>query len=138
MIVYDLECTNGHTFEGWFKDINAFEDQKHKRLITCPVCNDTAVVVVPSTFAIKSVVSQAEQPKTSDKAVDQWEPHKVLDFLEKNFENVGTNFSREALKMHYGVSEKRNIRGTSTQTEEETLEKEGIKFIKLPLPRLDS
>jgi hypothetical protein len=58
--------------------------------------------------------------------------------LEKNFEDVGANFSREALKMHYGVSEKRNIKGTSTKAEEEVLEKEGIKFFKVPVPRLDS
>ena len=40
--------------------------------------------------------------------------------------------------MHYDVTEKRNIRGTSTPSEEETLEKEGIPFFKFPLPRLDS
>ncbi len=61
-----------------------------------------------------------------------------MDFLEKNFENVGPDFTREALKMHYGVSKNRNIRGTSTKAEEDMLEQEGIKFFKIPIPRLDS
>ena len=59
-------------------------------------------------------------------------------FLEKNFEDVGANFAKEALKMHYDVTEKRNIRGTSTEAEEEMLKKEDIKFFKLPIPLLDS
>ena len=61
-----------------------------------------------------------------------------MEFLEKNFEDVGTDFAREALKMHYDVSEKRNIRGTGTEAEEEMLKKEDIKFFKVPIPRLDS
>ena len=61
-----------------------------------------------------------------------------MNFLDKNFEDVGHNFAKEALKMHYDVSEKRNIRGTSSPTEEETLKKEGIKFFKFPIPQADS
>ena len=26
MIVYDLACEKGHTFEGWFEDLKAFEE----------------------------------------------------------------------------------------------------------------
>jgi hypothetical protein len=40
--------------------------------------------------------------------------------------------------MHYNVAEKRNIRGTSTEAEEEMLKQEDIKFLKFPIPRLDS
>lgn len=138
MIAYDLQCARGHTFEGWFEGQKAFEHQKKKKLIACPICNDTSVVVVPSTFGIKSAPCQADGPKASNKPAEQMDLHKIMDFLEKHFENVGSHFAREALKMHYGVSEKRNIRGTSTKTEEETLEKEGITFFKLPIPRLDS
>jgi hypothetical protein len=45
---------------------------------------------------------------------------------------VGADFSKEALKMHYGVEKKRNIRGSATGEEEETLKDEGIKFFKIP------
>jgi hypothetical protein len=138
MIAYDLRCAKGHAFEGWFESQKAFEHQKSKKLIACPVCNDTSVVVVPSTFGIKSPAPQPRGPEAPSKPADQLDLPKIMDFLEKHFEDVGSHFAREALKMHYGVSEKRNIRGTSTKTEEETLEKEGITFFKLPVPRLDS
>ena len=59
---------------------------------------------------------------------------KVFDFVENNFDNVGCDFAKEALKIHYGAAEPRSIRGTSTPEEEKTLEEEGIDFIKIPLP----
>ena len=54
MIVFDLQCANGHLFEGWFKDRHAFEEQMERSLVTCPVCRETAVSKIPSAFAIKS------------------------------------------------------------------------------------
>ena len=138
MIAYDLECGIGHTFEGWFEDHKAFEEQMRKRLIACPVCNDTSVIVVPSTFSIKSCPSQPQVPQTSISARDKLEGQSLSEFLEKHFEDVGTRFAAEALKMHYGVSGKRNIKGTSSKSEEEMLEEEGVKFFKIPVPRLDS
>jgi hypothetical protein len=136
MIVYDLQCANGHTFEGWFEDRNAYEDQGRKKLIVCPVCSDTSVVAVPSRFSIKAGPTSSE--KKEDKSEDLATVEKTIEFLEKNFENVGVNFAPEALKMHYNVTEKRNIRGTTTEAEEKMLKEEGIEFFKLPIPRLDS
>ena len=138
MIAYDLECANGHTFEGWFEDLKAFEGQNRKKLIACPVCDDTSVGIVPSTFGIKTNSPLLEKSRGDPVPEDQMYTHQIMNFLEKNFEDVGPNFAREALKMHYDVCEKRNIRGTSTKAEDETLEKEGIKYFKFPIPRLDS
>jgi len=59
---------------------------------------------------------------------------KVVDFMEKNFDDVGCDFAKEALKMHYGASEARNIRGSSTKEEEDTLKEEGVNFFKIPMP----
>ena len=53
MIAYDLQCCNGHQFEGWFEDSKSFERQKKQGMIACPICEDTAVSKIPSTFAIK-------------------------------------------------------------------------------------
>jgi hypothetical protein len=136
MIVYDLKCESGHTFEGWFENQKAFEEQSRKKLISCPACGDTSVEVVPSSFFIKGASPTPEKPH--DMPGEPATIEKTLEFLEKNFENVGGNFAKEALKMHYDVTEKRNIRGTSTEAEEEMLKKEDIKFFKLPIPRLDS
>ena len=132
MIAFDLQCKNNHTFEGWFEDSKAFEDQQKKGLIACPVCNDTNVFKLLSTFAIKSA---SPLPKVDGKEIALEKITKeITDYVENNFDDVGSNFSKEALKIHYGVSEPRNIRGVSTKTEEKTLKEEGIQFFKLPAP----
>ena len=134
MIAYDLQCPNGHAFEGWFEDRKAYLNQQKKGLIACPVCNDTAVSIIPSTFAIKS--SQTPNPKKAPSNIAQYENFgkEIVDFVEKNFDDVGCEFAKEALKIHYGVTEPRNIRGVSTKDEEKTLKKEGIQFFKIPMP----
>jgi len=132
MIAYDLQCANGHNFEGWFEDGKAYETQEKKGLISCPVCHDASVYRVPSTFAIKSSpeVKDVIEKSTDLKQISE----KVVDFVEKNFNDVGCDFAKEALKMHYGVTEAKNIRGFSTKEEENTLKKEGIQFFKIPMP----
>ena len=133
MIAYDLQCQKGHTFEGWFKDSKAYKQQKKAGLVACPVCNDTNVKRIPSTFAIKGAGSTR---RSSDRAsIDPAVMARAIQhYVESNFDNVGADFAKEALKMHYGVSEPRNIRGVSTSQEEETLRQEGIDFFKFPVP----
>ncbi|NOQ20003.1 MAG: DUF1178 family protein [Desulfobacterales bacterium] len=131
MIAYDLQCINGHSFEGWFEDRKAYEKQEKDGLIACPVCNNTSIARIPSTFAIKSSTSLKE---FSDQQADLLNMgQKIIDFVEKNFDDVGTDFSKEALKIHYGVSEARSIRGVSTKEEEKTLTEEGVQFFKVPM-----
>ena len=132
MIAYDLQCANGHNFEGWFEDNKAYETQEKKGLISCPICNDTSVYRVPSTFAIKS--SPAEKNSLEEPVDLERISEDVVDFVEKNFDDVGCDFAKEALKMHYGVTEARSIRGFSTKEEEKTLKKEGVRFFKIPMP----
>jgi hypothetical protein len=134
MIAYDLQCAGGHAFEGWFEDSKAYEAQKKQGFITCPICNDTAVYRVPSTFAIKTAhAGRDEDGRQMDMAVVG---KKIVDFVEKNFDNVGCDFAKEALKIHYGSSEARNIRGFSTKEEEKMLKKEGVQFFKIPVPAM--
>jgi hypothetical protein len=135
MIAYDLQCGNGHAFEGWFEDSAAFNAQKKKGLIACPVCNDTDIVKLPSRFAIKT--SSGFKPKEANSQEEHALAQlgrQVAEFVEKNFDNVGCQFAAEALKIHYGVTEPRNIRGVSTQAEEKLLKQEGVQFIKIPVP----
>ena len=137
MIAFDLKCSNGHAFEGWFEDSKAYESQKKKNLISCPICDTTEVSKTLSTFAIKKgaptgmnlPISQAQMAEIGKK---------VIDYVENNFDNVGCDFSKEALKIHYGVTEPRNIRGVSTPEEEKVLRQEGIDYIKLPMPVSDT
>jgi hypothetical protein len=133
MIAYDLLCGNGHQFEGWFEDSESFDQQQTQGLITCPICDDTTVSKVPSTFAIKgSAGVPADRPEPTVDLVEMGK--QIASYVEKNFDNVGPDFAEEALKMHYGVTEPRNIRGVSTPKEEETLRAQGINFYKFPVP----
>jgi len=132
MIAFDLQCINDHVFEGWFEDNRAYEKQGKKGLIACPICNETTVTKIPSTFGIKSTGAlNHSSPEQLDMA------HigkKIVEYVEKNFDDVGCEFTKEALKIHYGASEPRNIRGVSTEEEEKTLKEEGIEFFKIPVP----
>ena len=132
MIAYDLQCAAGHAFEGWFEDEKAYREQQKKGLVACPICNNTNVSRVPSAFAIKSSRSAAQSPSQQYELAKIGK--KIVDYVEKNFEDVGVNFAKEALKIHYGVTEPKNIRGVSSEEEEKTLKKEGVQFFKLPIP----
>jgi hypothetical protein len=43
MIHYQLQCTDGHGFDGWFKDSQSFEQQAKRGLLSCPICGATQV-----------------------------------------------------------------------------------------------
>ena len=134
MIAFDLICSNGHRFECWFKDSPSFEDQKASGIINCPVCNDDQVEKVLSTFAIKK---GGEKKKAE---VDAYQTLRMVsEYVEKHFEDVGLNFTKEALKIHYGEVKKRNIKGMATPDQEKLLKEEGIQFLKIPIiKRLDN
>ena len=134
MIVFDLKCISGHTFEGWFEDKQDLEKQQEQGLLCCPVCETTQVSQKVHAIAIKkssSAVSQKALQASQEAMMELTE--KVADYVEKNFEDVGSSFSNEALKMHYGVEEHRNIRGTTTKEEDKVLEKEGVPVLKVPV-----
>jgi hypothetical protein len=147
MVVYDLICSRGHRFEGWFAGLDDLEKQLGKRLVACPVCGDEAVNRRPSTFGVvKSGRAEAPAPPAEGNGggtaeggaaegplafFQRWREFSA--HLEKEFDDVGSKFAEEALKMHYGVTDRRNIRGMSTDRQEEMLRKEGVDFLKVPL-----
>ena len=138
MIIYDLNCEKGHKFEGWFKDRNAFENQKSQSLITCPVCGSSDVKMVPSAMSI-----MARDIKTTNRGnFEELSMPKAIklfhEYINKNFDDVGNKFAEVALKMHHGEEEKRNIKGTTTESEEDVLREEGVQFLKIPVTKFDS
>jgi hypothetical protein len=142
MVIFDLMCENGHRFEGWFTSLADLEAQVEDRILTCPVCGAGNVVRRPSTFGlVKSrpaeppAERQETQPAESDERTRQSYERlrEMTRMLEREFVDVGPRFSAEALKMHYGVAPKRNIRGMSTSDEERVLEREGVEFLKVPM-----
>jgi hypothetical protein len=133
MIAFDLQCSHGHRFEGWFADSQVFETQRDQGLIGCPRCGDTLVCRIPSTFAIRSPSAPAPAALPPQREILHL-VRQVAEYVHDHFEDVGCDFAKEALKIHYGASEPRNIRGISSVEEEKTLKQEGVAFIKLPLP----
>jgi hypothetical protein len=138
VIIYDLRCQEGHKFEGWFKDRGVFDEQRSRKLVACPVCGSTDVALLPSSMTIMGKDSQP----IGEKAKTGVSPLKVLkefqEYIHKNFDDVGDKFADVALRIHHGEEDRRNIRGTTTQSEEESLREEGVQFIKLPLPEFDA
>ena len=136
MIAFDLECSAGHLFEAWFNDMRSFEGQNAKKMISCPYCNDTDIRKVLSPVAVKTTC-RAKTERHTEPIDYPTLAKEIVEYVEKNFDDVGTDFAKEALKMHYDVTEKRNIRGMATAQEEEVLRQEGIGFFKVPIPNRD-
>ncbi|MCL2029327.1 MAG: DUF1178 family protein [Deltaproteobacteria bacterium] len=139
MVVYDLICALGHCFEGWFDNLDDLSAQLDARHLVCPVCGNGRINRRPSTFGLvkagraaeKQVESQPPNPAGPQEMLQKWAEFSQR--LEREFDDVGQRFAEEALKMHYGVAERRGIRGLSTETQEEMLRKEGVEFFKVPL-----
>ena len=142
MIVFELQCINGHTFEGWFEHSKVFKAQQKQDMIVCPFCDTTSITQKLSPISIKT--SSSHVPQTTKASQAQRETAnqdalvelgaKIKIFFEKNFKDVGSDFTKQALKMHYGVAKPKNIRGTTTKQDDKVLEKEGIFPVKIPFP----
>jgi hypothetical protein len=138
VIIYDLKCEKMHKFEGWFKDRSAFENQKSKRLITCPVCGNSDVEMTPSTMSIMARDTKAINRENVEELSMPRAIKLFHEYLDKNFDDVGKKFTDIALKMHHGEEEKRNIKGTTTESEEDILREKGVQFFKIPVTKFDS
>jgi hypothetical protein len=130
MIVFDLRCSNDHCFEGWFESSEAFQTQQEQAQIACPYCEDVNVEKALTPVAIKKKPSLSQ---TRDSFREAW--FNFCHYVQDNFEDVGHDFAKEALKVHIGQSEERNIRGVTTESEEDMLKEEGVPFVKIPMPQ---
>jgi hypothetical protein len=138
VIIYDLKCPDGHRFEGWFKDRGAFTEQQARRLISCPVCASTEATVVPSPVAIRARDNQAAQRKEPAGVPPLQALREFQEYIQKNFDDVGDKFAEVALRIHQGEEDGRNIRGSTTQSEEDALRDQGVQFFKLPVLEYDA
>lgn len=138
MIVYDLYCDQGHVFEGWFDDSDDYRSQQEQGLISCPVCDSKVIEIRLSAVSLRHANNHAKaMPDAEHGETFGGEALAALSYLQEyianNFEDVGKDFAKKVLKMHYGVEEARNIRGVSSLEEEKQLQNEGIPFLKLPM-----
>jgi hypothetical protein len=151
MIVYELACDKGHTFEGWFKDSATYDRQEKRKQLSCAVCGSSRVRKAPmaprigsgkgkdADAAVPAQASYANDPDMKRAAVLMKELAELRRHVEKNADYVGPKFADEARQMHYGEKERRNIYGEASNKEAKELADEGIEFARIPwMPRHDS
>lgn len=136
MIVFDLRCAGAHVFEAWFASSAAYEEQRGRGLIDCPVCGDTDVakaVMAPNVAAKGN--ARAPALAAEAKAVLARLAAVQAKLLEGS-EWVGPRFSERARAMHAGDEAEAPIHGQATVAEAKALAEEGVPVAPLPLPVL--
>ena len=153
MIRYALRCEAGHDFESWFSNSEAYDKQRKRGLVSCPLCGSARVekaVMAPSLGASgrdeMPVVEPGKAPEAPPPenmpapvamiSKQERELRKKLkelrDHVTKNADYVGPKFPEEARRMHYGEIEHRSIYGEATPDAAKALADEGIEFHPLP------
>jgi len=139
MIVFDLQCECGLQFEGWFDSRADFERQSRCSKIICPQCGNAKITKLYSSFSLPRHRDSQDIPSRQQISGEEQQISaffkKVGEYVERHFEDVGPKLAEESLKMHYGVTDQRNIRGVATESEEKMLESEGIELLKIPVLR---
>ena len=142
MKVLDLECLDGHVFEGWFASEDDFLAQRERAVIECPFCGDASISKRPSAprLNLGSAASGISQsPEVASVAgVGQALQTAWMTLARRIVEatdDVGEQFAEEARKIHYGEAKERGIRGQASMAETESLREEGIAVMQLSMPQ---
>jgi hypothetical protein len=153
VIVFDLNCAEGHMFEIWFGSSDDYEKQKARGLVECPYCGSTAVdkavmaprvgtkgnrrtEIVPSASGTSVPMAGGGMTPAAHKAMMAALAQAQAQMLEGS-DNVGDRFADEARAMHLGESESRPIHGRTSLDEAQALLEEGVPVSPLPLPVSD-
>lgn len=162
MIHYDLHCTTGHRFDGWFRDSGGFDAQVAAKLVECPVCGSTTVskrlmapaiakkgrvrpveaATLPSTPPADTPVPTAPADAPGHAAGPMPAQFVALlqrmrSELEKKCDYVGRDFADAARKLHRRseageAAAPRGIYGEASNAEAEALRDEGIEVARIP------
>ncbi len=137
MKVLDLQCSQQHSFEGWFASEDEFQAQLARGLVECPICGDKAIVKMLSAPRLNLGAKEAAAPKREVMSA----PHnqalqaawlKMVRHVLAHSEDLGERFAEEARRIHYGEAKERNIRGQASREETEALLEEGISVMPVP------
>jgi hypothetical protein len=144
MKVLDLQCAQQHVFEGWFVSEDDFQSQCTDLLIECPLCGDTRISKRLS--APRLNLGSHAQPKSDVLPVAPTKTESAMTLQEiwlaavhhvmSTTDDVGSDFTREARRIHYGEVPERAIRGSATHAQTEELIEEGIAVIPISLPEV--
>jgi hypothetical protein len=154
MIAFDLHCSGGHRFEGWFASSVDYDRQQAGGLISCPVCDDRGVQKALSVPNVGRKGNQAVEVAANNPAPAEPVSGEVMnaptlppamvemmhklaaaqtDML-KESQWVGREFAETARAIHYGEESERRIHGETSVDEAEALADEGISVAPLPFP----
>ncbi len=134
MIHYSLVCDKSHKFDGWFSNAAAYDAQKLRGLVTCPICLSTAVdkammaPAVARSGSEKVAVSMGHPQQAQLRAAMLALRNKVT----SEADYVGDKFAEEARKIHFKEADARGIYGEATREEVAALADDGIDFMPLP------
>ena len=145
MIVFDLTCTDGHRFEGWFASSDDFASQRAHGLVECPQCGSQEVGKAPMAPAVPRKGNQRSEPADRKLAVAGGAmPAEVAAALSKLAEAqaqalkdstwVGDKFAEQSRAMHYGERDAETIHGRASSREAKELLEEGVPVAPLPFP----
>lgn len=124
MIKYSLKCCEfGHTFEGWFRNSEDFNNQQSKKLITCPICDSSEIT---KQLMAPNVSTRSKELSLKEKI------SKLKTYVEQNFENVGDKFADELIAIHEGTSEDRPLSGKINKKDRERLSEADIPYYIIP------
>jgi hypothetical protein len=139
MIRYALSCENGHRFESWFGDSQAFEKLLAADAVQCPECGSTAVekaLMTPQVATARKKDAKKDKVRLAANHAMRAEAvaamRKIRDHVTENADYVGDKFPEEARKIHYEEAEPRGIYGEATGEEAKALDEEGVEFHPLP------
>jgi len=138
MKVLNLQCSQSHSFEGWFASEDEFQAQLSRGLVECPLCGDNAISKMLSAPRL-NLGAPEPQPRqdvvSMPDAALQAAWLKMVRHVLANTDDVGERFPEEARRIHYGETEERSIRGQASPEETEALLEEGIGVLPLPIPK---
>jgi len=142
--VFDLQCDQGHLFEGWFGSHDDYDAQQARGLVTCPVCASAKVAKrlsaphlnvahlhAPAAPAASSAAKPADADPAAVARMQAAVLRQIREMVRKT-ENVGPRFAEEARRIHAGDADERPIRGTATAEERVSLKEDGIDVMALP------
>ena len=153
MKVLDLQCAQGHGFEGWFGSEADFQSQQTRALVQCPLCGDATIskkLSAPRLSLWRASAPEArERSESSDRSEQSEQALAVAGpqdadmakrwmeigrHLMANTTDVGQRFAEEARKIHYGEAPERGIRGQTSAREARELIEEGIGVLPFAVP----
>ena len=134
MIKYNLICDKEHEFESWFSNSYEFENLKKKKLLECIYCSSKKIEKsIMSPMISNSINLDTYQSKfEKDLFKEKKKLLQIREFIEKNYEYVGKDFSKKVREIYYDKNSKKTIYGTTTSKEREELAEEGIDLLSIP------